>query len=457
MQYENLAPIPDFLTERASAIKKNAHIDKSYYDKYDVKRGLRNKDGTGVVAGLTRIGDVRGYFMRGGEKIPAPGKLIYRGIDVSELIEGFLSEGRFGFEETAYLLLFGDLPDSRSLECFEQLIAEYRELPFGFTEDMIMAAPSVDIMNKLARSILAMYSYDPDPETDRRNVAKELDRSLRIIARSPVIVANAYSAKRHYYDNESLYIHRPQQGLSTAENFLHSVRSDSSFTRDEAGILDLCLVLHAEHGGGNNSGFACRLLSSSGTDIYSVMAAAVGSLKGPRHGGASALADEMLSHLRRDVRDWSDDDEICDYLRRILRGEAGRGDGLIYGMGHAVYTLSDPRAVELKKMAAALAARKGVSAEFELIEAVERLTPKVFAERDGGKKTMCANVDLYSGFVYNMLGIPRELYIPLFAVSRIVGWCAHHIEEVVTSGKMMRPAYKSISPDAKYTPLAGRC
>ncbi|MDR1590373.1 MAG: citrate synthase [Oscillospiraceae bacterium] len=452
-----MTAIPDFLDERAAEIKQNARIDKSCYDDYDVKRGLRNRDGTGVVAGLTRIGDVRGYFMRGAEKIPAPGKLVYRGIDVSDLIGGFLREGRFGFEETAYLLLFGKLPAGRELADFERILAEYRELPDGFTEDMIMAAPSADVMNKLARSILAMYSYDPDPETDRKNIPKVLDRALRIIARSPVVVANAYSAKRHYYDKESLYIHKPRSGLSTAESFLHSIRSDSSFTRDEAGILDLCLVLHAEHGGGNNSGFACRLLTSSGTDIYSVMAAAVGSLKGPRHGGASALADEMLSKLRSDVRDWRDDDEICDYLRRILRGEAGRGDGLVYGMGHAVYTMSDPRAVELKKMAASLAAKKGVSAELELIESVERLTPKVFAERDGGRKMMCANVDLYSGFVYNMLGIPRELYIPLFAVSRIVGWCAHHIEEVVNSGKMIRPAYKSISPDIKYTPLTDRC
>jgi citrate synthase len=452
-----MAPIPGFLEERVSDVKKNACIDKSCYDKYDVKRGLRNRDGTGVTAGLTRVGDVRGYFMRGGEKVPAPGRLIYRGIDVSELIEGFLSEGRFGFEETAYLLMFGSLPDGRSLDGFNRLLSEYRELPSGLAEGMIAETPGADIMNKLARSILAMYSYDPDPETDGRNIAKELDRALRIIARGPVIAANAYSVKRRHYDGESLHIHTPRRDLSTAENFLRSVRGGGGFTRDEAGILDLCLVLHAEHGGGNNSGFACRLLTSSGTDIYSVMAAAVGSLKGPRHGGASARADEMLSYLRRDVRDWKDDDEIRDYLRRILRGEAGRGDGLIYGMGHAVYTLSDPRAAELKKLASTLAAKKGVSAEFELIEAVERLTPPVFAERDGGKKAMCANVDLYSGFVYNMLGISRELYVPLFAVSRMVGWCAHHIEEVAGSGKMIRPAYKYISPDAKYTPLSERC
>jgi citrate synthase len=448
--------VPEFLSARAAEIQKNAYIDKSYYDKYDVKRGLRNKDGTGVTAGLTRVGDVRGYYMQDGKRIPAPGSLSYRGIDVSELIAGFVSEGRFGFEETAYLLLFGSLPDAPELCGFGRIIAEYRELPEGFTEDMIMAAPSIDIMNKLARSVLAMYSYDPEPETDRRDIARELDRAMRIIARSPVVAANAFSAKRHYYDGDSLYIHKPQAGLSTAENFLYSVRHDHSFTRDEAGILDLCLVLHAEHGGGNNSCFACRLLSSSGTDIYSVIAAALGALKGPRHGGASAYAGEMLSCIREGVRDTRDDDEIAFMLRRILRGDAGRGDGLIYGMGHAVYTLSDPRAVELKKMAGALAEKKGVTPEYEFVCAVERIAKDVFAERDGGKKAMCANVDMYSGFVYNMLGIPRELHIPLFAVSRMVGWCAHHIEEVVNAGKMIRPAYKAISPEAGYVALDRR-
>jgi citrate synthase len=456
MQCGKVVGIPRFIEERVGEIVSNAGVDRADYERFGVMRGLRNKDGTGVVAGITRVGDVRGYYMQEGEKIPVPGRLIYRGIDVPDLVSGFVGEGRFGFEETAYLLLFGRLPDSGELGQFENLLAEYRDLPGGFTEDMIMAAPGADISNKLARCLLAMYAYDPSPELDRRDLAREIDRAIRIVARSSTTVANAYSAKRHYFDGDSLYIHKPSRELATAENFLRCVGNGGGYARDEAAILDLCLVLHAEHGGGNNSCFACRLLTSSGTDIYSATAAAVGSLKGPRHGGASAMASEMLELMMAEVRDWDDDDEIRAYLRKLLRGEAGRGDGLIYGMGHAVYTMSDPRAEELKKLAEPLAERKGLLAQYKFIRSVERLTPEVFAERAGGKKTLCANVDMYSGFVYKMLGIPRELYIPIFAMSRIVGWCAHRIEEIAVAGKMIRPAYKAITPQARYVPLSAR-
>lgn len=455
MQAERSQNSIDFLNKRAAEIKQSINIDKSYYND-SVKRGLRNADGSGVLAGVTRIGNVNGYYMKDGEKMPMHGQLIYRGIDVEELIDGFMKEGRFGFEETAYLLLFGALPDRASLESFTKILDEYRSLPERFFEDMILCAPSNDIMNKLARSTLALYSYDSDPETNVKDIHKELVQALYIIARYPVIVANAFAVKKHYYDNESLFIHRPKDGLSTAENFLYSVRHDNNFTRDEAQLLDLCLVLHAEHGGGNNSAFACRVLSSSGTDIYSSIAAAVGSLKGPKHGGANVKVMEMFSHIEKDVKNWKDDGEILAYLQRILRKEVASGDGLIYGMGHAVYTLSDPRAVTLKELAKKLAVKKGMLEEFELFEAVERLAPEAFALERQAEKVICANVDMYSGLVYKMLGIPEELYTPLFAIARVVGWCAHRIEEVFNNNKIIRPAYKAIAPKAVFIPLDER-
>lgn len=445
----------EFLNKRAAQIKQSIIIDKSFYTD-SVKRGLRNADGSGVLAGVTRIGNVNGYYMQDGEKMPMPGQLIYRGIDVEELVDGFHMEGRFGFEETAYLLIFGSLPNKEELNSFNAILDEYRVLPERFFEDMILNAPSNDIMNKLARSILALYSYDPDPETDVANIEKELNQALRLIARTPVIVANAFAVKKHYYDNESLFIHRPKDGLSTAENFLYSVRHDNSFTRDEAQLLDLCLVLHAEHGGGNNSAFACRVLSSTGTDIYSAISAAVSSLKGPKHGGANKKVMEMFNFIERDISNWKDDGEILAYLRKLLRREAAGGDGLIYGMGHAVYTMSDPRAIKLKELAKDLAAKKGMLEEFELFETVERLAPVAFSEERREEKVMCANVDMYSGLVYKMLGIPEELYTPLFAIARMVGWCAHRIEEVFNSNKIIRPAYKAIAPRAVFIPLNER-
>ena len=430
-------------------------IDPSVYERYGVKRGLRNADGTGVMAGITQIGNVRGYYIEDGEKVPMDGQLIYRGINVQDLIGGFMTEGRFGYEETAYLLLFGTLPTQAQLSGFRDLLAHFRSLPANFTEDMILKAPSRDVMNKLARSTLALYSYDPDPEN--KALEAEMLKAVQLIARYPVIVAHAFACKRHYYDNESLYLHRPQEGLSVAENFLYSVRHDNQFTQDEARLLDLCLVLHMEHGGGNNSAFACRVLSSSGTDIYSAIAAAVGSLKGPKHGGANMKVMEMFGHIERDVSDWKDEDAVSSYLEQLLRRQAGDRSGLIYGMGHAIYTLSDPRAVLLKRFARRVAEKKDMLDEFELFETVERLAPEVFHRVTGQDKVMCANVDLYSGLVYKMMGIPPELYTPLFAIARIVGWCAHRVQEVYNPyGKIIRPAYKAISPKQAFIPLTQR-
>ena len=444
-----------FLQDICSQYINQNRISPDLYERYGVKRGLRNADGTGVMAGITQIGNVRGYYIQDGEKVPAPGQLIYRGIDVTHLIDGFTREGRFGFEETAYLLLFGSLPDRKQLDAFRSMLDRYRTLPSGFTEDMILKAPSPDVMNKLARSTLALYSYDPDPENG--SLDAEFLRAIQLIARFPVIVAHAFACKRHYYDHDSLYLHRPQAGLSLAENFLYSVRHDNHFTQDEARLLDLCLVLHMEHGGGNNSAFTCRVLSSSGTDLYSAIAAAVGSLKGPRHGGANKKVMEMFRYIERDVADWKNEQEVSSYLEKLLRRETGDRSGLIYGMGHAIYSLSDPRAVLLKKFARKVAEKKGMLDEFELFETVERLTPELFHRITGQEKAMCANVDFYSGFVYQMMDIPPELYTPLFAIARVVGWCAHRIEEVfASSGRIIRPAYKAVCPQRPYLPLDQR-
>ena len=446
----------DLVHSLCGEFEKHNRIDPKYYEKYDVKRGLRNADGTGVMAGVTQIGNVRGYYMQDGERMPMEGQLIYRGIDLEDLVEGFMSEERFGYEETAYLLLFGRLPDNKQLEEFNHLLSTYRPLPNGFFEDMILKAPSPDVMNKLARSVLAMYSYDESPEIG--DIESELRKALLLIARLPIIVAHAFAVKRHYYDNESLYIHWPQENLSVAENFLYSVRRDNQYTPEEARLLDLCMVLHAEHGGGNNSAFTCRVLSSSRTDIYSAIAAAVGSLKGPRHGGANKKVMEMFCAIEENVKDWKDDDEVSWFLTKLLNKEEGDRSGLIYGMGHAIYTLSDPRAKLLKSFAKNVAAQKGpdVLAELELAEAVERLTPAAMAKH-GQNKVVCANVDLFSGMVYKMMGIPTELYTPLFAMSRMSGWAAHRMEEIFNPGnKIIRPAYKAVAPTHTFTPLSQR-
>ena len=444
-----------FIESLCGEFQKHNSIDPTLYEHIDVKRGLRNADGTGVMAGITQIGNVQGYYIQDGERVPMEGRLIYRGIDVEELIQGFLSEGRFGFEETAYLLLFGALPTRRQLEDFNAVLSELRPLPPNFTEDMILRVPGRDVMNRLGRCVLALYCYDPEPEA--QDLPNELRRALQLVARCPMIVAHSYAAKRHYFDNDSLYLHRSQDGLSLAENFLHAMRHDKHFTPDEARLLDLCMVLHAEHGGGNNSAFACRVLSSSGTDIYAAISAAVGSLKGPRHGGANKKVMEMFGYIEAEVSDWTDDDAVRDYLGRLLRKEAGDRSGLIYGMGHAIYTLSDPRAKLLKRFAKDLADQKGMLPEFELVESVERLAPQVINDHRGQNKPVCANVDLYSGLVYKMLDIPEELYTPLFAMARMVGWCAHRVEEVYNPGnKIIRPAYKAVAPLQPFVPLDQR-
>ncbi len=434
--------------------RKNNRIDPEKFEKYQVKRGLRNEDGSGVVAGLTLICNVHGYVINEGEQAPVEGRLIYRGIDIQDLVAGAVNENRFGFEETVWLLLFGKLPTKEQLDSFCELLSSYRELPEYFAEDMIIKAPSPNIMNKLARSVLALYSYDDMP--DDLSIENVLRQSIQLIGMLPSIMAYAYQVKRRHYDRESMFFHPMVPGLSTSETILHSIRADSVFTPEEARLLDVCLMLHAEHGGGNNSTFAARVLSSSGTDTYSAIAAAIGSLKGPRHGGANIKVMEMLEYIKAGVRDWDDEEEIRAFLKKMIQKEAGDRSGLVYGMGHAVYTLSDPRALILKKYAYDLAEKKGYGPEFRLLEAVERLTPGVFAEVKGSDKAICANVDLYSGLVYRSLGIHPDLFTPLFAVARMPGWCAHRIEEIMTGGRIIRPAYKAIAGRQPYTPLSER-
>lgn len=434
-------------------IEQNTQIPRELYGDYKVKRGLRNADGTGVLAGLTRVGSVSGYVMVEEEKTPIEGRLSYRGINVRDIVEACAHEKRFGFEEVCYLLLFARLPNQTELDDFCSLLGELRPLPYGFTEDMIMKAPSKNIMNKLARSVLASYSYDPDPESsDLYNLIRQ---SILLIARMPTIVAYSYQAKAHYHDGKSLYIHAPQKELSTSENLLYMLRPDNKYTELEAYVLDMCLMLHAEHGGGNNSAFATRVVTSSGSDTYSAIAAAIGSLKGPRHGGANAKVMGMVEDFKQSCADITNEAEIANHIEKILKKEAYDHSGLIYGMGHAVYTLSDPRTGFLKEKARELAEYTGRQEEYILYDTIERLTPAIYAELKG-PKVMAANVDLYSGFIYSMLGIPEELYTPLFAVSRIVGWCAHRIEEVLYGGKIIRPAYKSVCKKSKYVPIAER-
>ncbi len=442
------------LSSLCEEFKKNNQIEPEKYEKYDVKRGLRNADGSGVMAGLTQICNVHGYVMNEGEKSPVEGRLIYRGIDINDLVAGSVQENRFGFEEVAWLLLFGDLPTPDQLEKFTEILSSYRELPEYFAEDMIIKAPSPNVMNKLARSVLALYSYDDNP--DDLAMENVLRQSMELIARLPTIMAYAYQVKRRHYNRESMFFHPNVEGQSTAQTILHSIRADSAYTDQEARLLDLCLMLHAEHGGGNNSTFAARVLSSSGTDTYSAMAAAIGSLKGPLHGGANIKVMEMLEYLKTGIRCWEDEDEVRAFLKKLIQKEAGDRSGKIYGMGHAVYTLSDPRAVILKKYAYDVAEQKGYGEEFRLLERVERLTPGVFAEIKGSDKAMCANVDMYSGLVYKSLGIHPDLYTPLFAVARMAGWCAHRVEEIFTGGRIIRPAYKAIAKPRKYIPLAER-
>ncbi len=443
-----------FIKSLGDELKKVYDIPQNYFSHYSVKRGLRNPDGTGVMAGITKIGNAHGYIINEGDKMSIPGELYYRGFNINDLIEGYVAENRFGFEEVSYILFFGGLPDKKQLEAYDELLDSYRELPPRFTEDIIMKAPNRSIMNKMANSVLALYSYDDSP--DNTSLDNLLRQSMQLIVRLPIIAAQSYAVYRNVFCGESLMIHNPLNNYNTAQNFLRILRHDSNFTEEEARLLDLCLILHAEHGGGNNSTFTCRTVSSSGTDTYSAIASAICSLKGPRHGGANIKVQEMFDDIKANVRDTHDDDEVNEYLKRIAAGEAGDGSGLIYGMGHAIYTLSDPRAVLLKKYAKKLAIEKGYGDDFDLLESIERLSPNILRERVGFERDICANVDMYSGLVYRMLGIPSEMYTPLFAIARIVGWCAHRIEEITSAKKIIRPAYKAICSYRPYVPYDKR-
>ncbi len=444
----------NFINYMARQSINNDKVDPVEYTHYNVKRGLRNADGTGVLVGLTHVGDVKGYDTVDGEKIPVPGELYYRGIEINDLVNGFQKDGRFGFEECAYLLLTGELPNKTLLAEFTEMLSANRPLADGFMEDMIMKAPSHDIMNKLARCVLATYTYDDNPDsTDPANVVRQC---ISLIAKFPTMVAYAYRTKRHYYDHKSMYIHNPKPELSTAENFLRMIRSNKKYTKLEAEILDLMLCLHAEHGGGNNSSFTTRVVTSTGTDTYSAIAAAIGSLKGPKHGGANLKVLGMVNDIKRNVDDITDEKKVYDYLVKIINKEAYDGSGLIYGMGHAVYTMSDPRAVLLKQKAEELAEVTGNMDEYQLYRRIEAFTPEIFAKYKKNNKVMCANVDMYSGFVYSMMNIPADLYTPLFAIGRIAGWSAHRIEELSIGNRIIRPAYKNVLKKGQYVEIDKR-
>ena len=406
-----------------------------------IKRGLRNADGTGVLIGETGIGSVRGYYMEDGSRVPMPGELYYRGISVSDIIDSHQRNRTFGFEEVAYLLLLGKLPNATQNEFFNMILSRARKLPDGFIEDILLKHPGKNIMNMLSRCVLALYTYDDRAEDE--SVENLMRQSIELIGRFPAIVATAYAIKRHRFDEKSLYIHSPKEQLSVPENFLRMLRKDKVYTKEEALLLDLMLILHAEHGGGNNSTFTCRTLSSARTDTYSAISGAINSLKGALHGGANAKVIEMLEFIKSEVKDTDNENEVSAYLDKLLDKKAGDRSGKIFGLGHAVYTISDPRAEIIKKYARAMAEEKGRLRDFLFIETVERLGLQKIAERKKLDIPMCANVDLYSGFVYATLGIPEELYTPLFALARIAGWCAHRLEEVITCDRIMRPAYRA--------------
>lgn len=417
------------------------------YQRYDVKRGLRNLDGSGVLAGLTNVSEVHGYIVYEGEKKADYGSLSYRGYDIFDLAKNCGINGRFAFEEAVYLLLNGHLPKREEFEEFLDILSDNRMLPEYFTEDMILKAPSKDIMNKLARSVLTLYSYDENADnTSPKNVLRQ---SISLISKLPVLASYGYWAKAHYFDKKSLILHQPQKEYSIAENILHMIRENSQFTEEEAKILDLALLLHAEHGGGNNSAFTCRVLTSSGTDTYSAISGAINALKGPKHGGANIQVVRMMRNIEKHVENLNDEEEIYNYLVKIIKREAFDRSGLIYGMGHAVYTKSDPRGEILRSYAMDLAYKTGNEEKFKLYQTVEKLTPLVFAKYKDDKKVISANIDFYSGFVYGMLNIPSDLYTPLFAIARIAGWCAHRIEEIISGGRILRPAYKSICKNEK--------
>ncbi len=433
----------------------NNHIDSSLASSLDVKRGLRNADGTGVLAGLTNICDVVGYSRdKNGNPIPQEGKLIYRGINLQDIVFEAVKNDRFLYEEVVWLLLIGTLPTKAQLENFKELMESHRELPEGFAVTQIMSAPSPNIMNKIARSVLAMYSYDENAEDPSlENIFKQ---SLNLIAEMPTLMVYAYQTFLHVYAHESQYFHYPKAGLSTAEHILATYRPNQEFTHEEAKLLDLCLVVHADHGGGNNSAFATRVISSTGSDTYSAIAAAILSLKGAKHGGANLKVVKQLDDLLKNVKDVSNDEEVKKYIKEVMLKEKGDGTGLVYGMGHAIYTKSDPRAQILKESSKKLAKEKGFEREYVALTQIEKLTPEVFLQVKGKNKDLCANVDLYSGLVYRILGIAEELYTPIFAISRVAGWCAHRIEEIEFGGRIIRPAYKYVGKTKEYVDLDKR-
>ncbi|MDO4647234.1 MAG: citrate/2-methylcitrate synthase [Eubacteriales bacterium] len=441
--------------ENLSAIcQEKGQLDLSLYGKYDVKRGLRDLNGKGVLAGLTKISNVQAVKVVDGKEVPCAGSLSYRGYDIKDLTRGFVADNRFGFEETAYLLLFGSLPTEKQLEDFTKLLENQRDLPTNFVRDVIMKAPSKDIMNALSRSVLTLYCYDKNP--DDISLPNVLRQSLNLISVFPMLSAYGYQAYNHYGRGKSLYIHRPKKGLSTSENLLRMVRPDKKYTELEARILDLALILHMEHGGGNNSTFTTHVVSSSGTDTYSAIAAALGSLKGPKHGGANIKVVSMFRDMKSEVKDITDEEQVREYLKRLLKKDAFDRRGLIYGMGHAIYSVSDPRAEVLKGFVEKLAKEKGRMKDYNLYSMVERMAPEVIAEERKIYKGVSANVDFYSGFVYSMLDLPLELYTPMFAIARIVGWSAHRMEELINTDKIIRPAYKNVLEPAVYVPLSER-
>lgn len=441
------------LDELTGYCTESGKIDQNLYVNYDVKRGLRDSNGKGVLTGLTEISDVIGYDVIDGERVPTDGRLYYQGYNVEDLERGFHGS-KFGFEETIYLLLFGKLPNEQQFMRFVEMMECYRELPRKFTRDVILKAPSKNMMNVLQRCVLTLYSYDDNP--DDISIENVLRQCMELIAQFPVIAAYGYQGYKHYFHDMSLVIHNPKPGLSTAENFLRLIRSDKKYTELEAQVLDICLVIHAEHGGGNNSTFTTHVVSSTGTDTYSAVASSLGSLKGPKHGGANLKVQQMFDDLKSHVRNWDDETELEEYLTGLLDRKGFDHSGLIYGMGHAVYTNSDPRARILKGYAERLAKEKGRTKEFELYRSVEQISGRLLAARRRSGKPISANVDFYSGFVYTMLGIPIELFTPIFAIARIAGWSAHRIEELVNAGKIIRPAYKYVGTHREYLPMEDR-
>ena len=454
MVERNFSEITPEIKKQEKICENNSRIDPKIYSKYKVFRGLRDLEGKGVLTGLTEISEVYAKKEVDGKLIPCHGQLFYRGINIEDLVKGFIKEDRFGFEETAYLLLLGELPNKEQLEEFSEILASYRSLPTSFVRDIIMKAPSFDMMNTLARSVLTLYSYDENPNDI--SISNVLRQSLQLISIFPLLSVYGYQAYNHYHNEESLIIHTPNTTLSTAENILYMLRPDSKYSKLEARILDLALVLHAEHGGGNNSSFTTHVVSSSGTDTYSVIAAALGSLKGPKHGGANIKVMQMFKDMKENVHDWEDEEEIAMYLNALLNKEAFDKSGLIYGIGHAIYSVSDPRAKVFKAFVKKLSEEKGLTKEYNLYETVERLAPKVIAKNRKTYKGVSANIDFYSGFVYSMLGLPEELYTPIFAMARIVGWSAHRIEELINADKIIRPAYMNVLERRPYVEIDKR-